>query len=31
MDIKYNNVPKHSREEKIMGSKVNDHQLNTNG
>ena len=24
MDIKYNNVPKHSREEKIMGSKINE-------
>ena len=30
MDLKYNNIYQKPREEKIMGSKVNDHQLNTN-
>ena len=30
MDLKYNNIYQEPREENIMGSKVNDHQLNTN-
>ena len=30
MDLNYNNIYQKPREEKVMGSKVNDHQLNTN-